>query len=124
MFELEAVDRFKSFTLVANYKITGFSLPLSLEAMGILKCNRSVRIIDMLEALQFMSINERIEYNICLLIYKMINGSCPYYLRDKVNLVRRSINCDKVYIDKCGTRTIENAVNITGLRCIMTYYAK
>jgi len=27
----------------------------------------------MLEALRFMSINERIEYNVCLLIFKMIN---------------------------------------------------
>jgi len=46
----------------------------------ILKCNRSVRIIDMLEALKFKSINERIEYNVCLLVFKMINGQCPSYL--------------------------------------------
>jgi len=54
----------------------------------ILKCNRSVRIVDMLEALKFMSINERIEYNVCLLVFKMINGQCPSYLRDKINLVQ------------------------------------
>jgi len=49
----------------------------------ILKCNRSVRIVDTLERLKFMSINERIEYNVRLLIFKMINGQCPSYLRDK-----------------------------------------
>jgi len=54
----------------------------------ILKCNRSVRIVDTLEALKFMSINERIEYNVCLLIFKMINGQCPSYLPDKVKLVQ------------------------------------
>jgi len=46
----------------------------------ILKCNRSVRIVDTLEALKFMSINERIEYNVCLLVFKMINGQYPSYL--------------------------------------------
>jgi len=62
----------------------------------------------MLEALKFMSINERIEYNVCLLIFKMINGSCPSYLRVKVNLVQYEGALtarwgDKVYIEKCGT---------------------
>jgi len=74
----------------------------------ILKCNRSVRIVDMLEALKFMSINERIEYNVCLLIFKMINGQCPSYLRDKVMLVQyegilSARRGEKVYIEKCRT---------------------
>jgi len=74
----------------------------------ILKWNRSVRIVDMLEALKCMSINERLEYNICLLIYKMINVSCPSYLRDKINLVRYEGTLtarreDKMYIERCRT---------------------
>jgi len=75
----------------------------------ILKCNRSVRIVDMLEVLQFMPINERIEYNVCFLIYKMMmNGSCPFYLRNKVNLIQyeEALTArwgDKVYIEKCKT---------------------
>jgi len=61
----------------------------------------------MLEALQFMSINEKMEYNVCL-IYKMINGLCPSYLRDKGNLVQYegALNArrgNKVYIEKCRT---------------------
>jgi len=82
---------------------------LSLSEMRIiLKCNRSVRIVDMLETLKFMSINQRIEYNVCLLIFKMINGPCPSYLRDKLNLVQyegasTARRGDKVYIEKCRT---------------------
>jgi len=38
----------------------------------ILKCNRSVRIVDMSKTLKFMSINDRIEYNVCLFFFKMI----------------------------------------------------
>jgi len=72
----------------------------------VFKSNRTVRLVDMLEELKFMSINERIEYNVCLLIYKMINGQCPSYLRDKVKLVdyEGALNArreDKVYIEKC-----------------------
>jgi len=74
----------------------------------ILKCNRSVSIVDTLEALKFLSINERIKYNICLLIFKMINVSYPSYLRVKVNLVQyeRALTArrgDKMYIEKCRT---------------------
>jgi len=55
-----------------------------------------------------MSINERREYNVCLSIYKMINGSCPSYLRDKVNLVQyegalTARRGNKVYIERCRT---------------------
>jgi len=55
-----------------------------------------------------MSINERIECNVCLLMYKMINGSCPSYLRDKVNLIQyegalTARRGDKVYIERCRT---------------------
>jgi len=62
----------------------------------------------MLQALNFMSIKERIEFNVCLLILKMINGRCPSYLREKVNLVRyegvlATRRGDKVCIERCKT---------------------
>jgi len=55
-----------------------------------------------------MSIYERIEYNVCLLVFKMINGQCPSYLRDKVKLVQyegtlAARRGEKVYIEKCRT---------------------
>jgi len=87
----------------------------------ILKCNKSVRIVDLLEGLKFMSINERIEYNVCLLIYKMINGSCPSYLRDKVNLVQYEGTLtawwgDKVYIERCRTSEQQKILLHNGYR--------
>jgi len=71
----------------------------------ILKFIRSVRIVDTLEALKFILINETIEYNVYLLIFNMINGSCPSYLHDKINLVQYEGALtakwgDKVYVER------------------------
>lgn len=52
----------------------------------IFRCSKRVRIMDMLEALHFMTIKERIEFNVCLLVHKMVNGMCPNYLRNKIEL--------------------------------------
>jgi len=41
----------------------------------------------MLEALQFMSIQERIEYNVCQLVYKIVHGIYPEYLSDTNRIV-------------------------------------
>jgi len=35
----------------------------------------------MVETLQFMSIKEKIEYNVCILIHKMRKGNCSDYLK-------------------------------------------
>jgi len=72
----------------------------------ILKCSRSVRIVDMLETLKFMPINERIECNVCLLIFKITNGQCPLYQRDKISFVHyegalTARRGNKVYIERC-----------------------
>jgi len=63
----------------------------------ILRCSYGTKIKNMLEAVNFMSIKARIEYNICILIHKMIMGECPNYLKNKVELVRmdQSINKTK-----------------------------
>jgi len=62
----------------------------------------------MLQALNFMSIKERIEFNVRLLIFNMINGRCPFYLPDRVNLVRyegalAARRGDKACIERCKT---------------------
>jgi len=74
----------------------------------VLRCNRGVRTADMLQTLNFMSIKERIEFNVCLLIFKMINGQCLSYLRDKVNLVQyegalTARREGKMCIERCKT---------------------
>lgn len=75
----------------------------------ILRCNYRTRIKDMLEALQFMSIRERIEYNVCIFVYKMINGECPSYLENKIELVgtKRGVQTRQtgdIHISRCKTR--------------------
>jgi len=65
-----------------------------------------------------MSINEKIEYNVWLLIFKMINGQCPY-LRVKVKLIqyegaltaRREDN-----IEKCRTSEQQRMLLHNGFR--------
>jgi len=42
----------------------------------ILRCSYRTEIKDMLDALNFMLIKERIKYNVCILIHKMIMGEC------------------------------------------------
>lgn len=75
----------------------------------ILGCGRRVRIADMLEALHFMSIKERIDYNVCLLVHKMVNGMCPSYLLNKIKLKLQDESAmntrqkGNIYIEKCRT---------------------
>ena len=73
----------------------------------ILRCNRRTKISDMLEALQFLSIKQRINYNLYMLIFKMINVMCPNYLANYVQVVQRegmvTRQSDDLYIRRCKT---------------------
>jgi len=53
----------------------------------ILQCNRYTKVEDMLEALQFMSVRQRLRYNICIFIYKILNDLLPTQLRDRLQIV-------------------------------------
>lgn len=72
----------------------------------ILRCSRRERVVNMLEALQFMSIKERIEYNVCQLVYKIVHGICPEYLSSNSQTVQRRETRQRgnIYIDKCRSR--------------------
>lgn len=73
----------------------------------ILRCNRRVKIVDMLEALSFTSIKKRIEYNVCMIVYKIMKGLCPKYLRNKVEVVQYegvgTRRVGNIYINRCKT---------------------
>lgn len=61
----------------------------------------------MLEALNFMSIEQRIEYNVYIMIFKMINELSPKYLTDNIKYVN-NVNIStrqrgNLYIKKCKT---------------------
>jgi len=53
----------------------------------ILQCDRYIKVEDMLEALQFMSVRQRLRYNICIFIYKILNDVLPTQLKDRLQIV-------------------------------------
>lgn len=59
-----------------------------------------MKIVDMLEALHFMSIQERMEYNVCIIVYKIMKGLCPKYLQNKIEVVQ--------HVEGVRTRQIGN----------------
>ena len=72
----------------------------------------------MLEALQYMSIKERIEYNVCQLVYKIVNGMCPEYLSDNIRTVqwKETRQRQNIYIDKCRSREEQRMLLHDGLK--------
>ena len=53
----------------------------------ILHCDRYTKIEHMLQALQFMNIKQRLYYNVCVFIYKIMNNLLPVTLRNKFAIV-------------------------------------
>jgi len=53
----------------------------------ILQRDKHNKINDMLEALQFMSIKQRLYYSVCVFIYKILNNMLPVSLRNKIVIV-------------------------------------
>ena len=86
----------------------------------ILRCNKRTKIKDMLEALRFMSIKQRIEYNVYILVFKIINEKCPKYLSNYIHLVQNEEMITRqrsnVYIRRCKTREEQRMVLYEGLR--------
>lgn len=87
----------------------------------ILRCNKRVKIVDMLEALRFMSIKERMEYNVCIMGYKIIKGMCPKYLQNKIEVVQHvkgagTRQVGNIYIDRCKTSEEQKMLLYEGLK--------
>jgi hypothetical protein len=87
----------------------------------ILRCNNRTRVRDMLEALQFMSVKERIEYNVYILVHKMVNGLCPEYLVNKIEFIGREESMHtrqrgNIYINKCKTSEEQKMLLHDGLK--------
>lgn len=87
----------------------------------ILRCNNRTKIEDMLEALHFMSIRERIEYNVCIFIHKMINGECPNYLKNKIELIGTEDGVQtrqrgNIHINRCKTREEQKMLLYDGIK--------
>jgi len=74
----------------------------------------------MYEAQNFMSIRERIEYNVCILIHKMIMGEYPNYLKNKIKLgIDQRIQTRQkgdTHINRCKTREKQKMLLHDGFR--------
>lgn len=53
----------------------------------ILQCKRNTRVEHMLQALQYMSIRQRIYYNTSIFIFKILRGYLPHILRSRLDVV-------------------------------------
>jgi len=53
----------------------------------ILHCDKYTKIERMLQALQFMSIKQRLYYSVCVFMYKILNNMLPVLLRNKFVII-------------------------------------
>lgn len=53
----------------------------------ILQCDRHTKVERMLQALQFMSIRQRLYYNVCIFIFKVLKSMLPDQLRNRLTIV-------------------------------------
>jgi hypothetical protein len=59
----------------------------------ILQCNRFTKVEHMLQALQFMSIRQRLCYNVGVFIFKIVNNMASVALSNKIEIIGRE--CDR-----------------------------
>lgn len=101
-----------------------------IERMQIIQ-NRAMKIIlncdfytsrdVLLERMNWLSINQKIKYNIILLIYKMKNGLAPKYLNDKIEFVknthiRNTRNREKLNIKRTKKEKYKKSLLVEGFQ--------
>lgn len=88
---------------------------------AILGCNRYTPVIDMLEALCFMSIKQRMVFNVCLMVHKIVNGIGPQYLNRLVRKVSERHNYNtrsrnEIEVAYCRTKIAEKSLMYSGIK--------
>ena len=53
----------------------------------ILQCKRNTKVEHMLQTLQYMSVRQRLHYNVCIFVFKILKGQAPEELRDRIEIV-------------------------------------
>lgn len=87
----------------------------------ILQCERTTRIQIMLNALQFMSVRQRLYYNVCLFIFKIVDGILPKQLRNKLDFVKemsvsRTRQADNIVIQLLKTSSAQKRLFYEGVK--------
>jgi len=91
-------------TLIINMDETQLSMLQEAQNRAmrvILYCDKCAKIDYMLQALQFISIKQRLYYSVCVSIYKILNNTLPVSLRNKFVIIgnesQRLTEADRKY---------------------------
>jgi len=87
----------------------------------ILHCDKYIKIERMLQALQFISIKQRLYYSVCVFIYKILNNMLPVLLRDKFVIVgnekqRLTRQAGNIVLEVRKTRNAQKSVFYEGVK--------
>lgn len=88
---------------------------------AILQCNKYTPIRKMLDALSFMTIKERMLYNVCLFVHKMKCEMTPPYLSKEIKFVKdkhqyNTRQKENIKIKFCKTSAGQKSMTYTGFQ--------
>lgn len=86
----------------------------------ILQCDRRTKIECMLQALQFMTVRQRLYYNMCIFIFKVLNNMLPEQLSNRLRIVgeereRQTRQAGDIAIEFRRTRSAQKSLFYEGL---------
>lgn len=87
----------------------------------ILQCDRHTKVERMLQALQFMSIKQRLYYNVCIFIFKILRNMLPEQLRNRLEIVgneseRQTRQAGDIAIKYRRTRSAQKSMFYEGVK--------
>ncbi|KAM0724671.1 hypothetical protein ACS0PU_009055 [Formica fusca] len=87
----------------------------------ILQCDRHTKVERMLQALQFMSIKQRLYYNVCIFIFKILKNMLPEQLRNRLEIVgneseRQTRQAGDIAIKYRRTRSAQKSMFYEGVK--------
>lgn len=87
----------------------------------ILQCSRYTKVEDMLRAVQFMSVRQRLHYNICIFIFKAAKNLLPKELKQKLVVVGSRTNrvtrqAGDIFIKFRKTRSAQKSLFYEGVK--------
>lgn len=87
----------------------------------ILQCDRYTRVETMLQTLRFMSVRQRMRYNVCVFIFKIVKGMMPEHLRERITLVgetnvKQTRQSENIVIQFRRTRNAQKSLYYEGVK--------
>lgn len=87
----------------------------------ILQCNRYTKVEDMLSAVQFMSIRQRLYYNVCTFIFKAVKNLLPKEFKNRLQIVRtksgrETRQAENIVIQFRRTRSAQKSMYYEGVK--------